>query len=280
MRNIFLFFVMLGLAGCIASNREFTSEELLDADGKWPLVEVKQEEYDPQAAHMQARQQVNPTRTSRNATRAYTSHPGMKEMEENIHMRVLRIDTGQKLEPVGVAEKTLEQKPVTKFAGLSLPGRKPDRQKEAVSGRSATPVPARKPVAAELELSPKMVHATPKTSVKDNAGGARVLRLRIGNHPDKTRLVFDMDRAAEFRSALVENDSSLVLEIMKGAWASDAQKSFTNHPLVKNYSVRSDEKSVTFVIALKHPSKLVWSTMLPPNKTDADYRIVLDIKPL
>ncbi len=274
MRSFLLFFVMLGLAGCVASNREFTSEELLDADGKWPLVEVKQEEYDPQAAHMQARQQVNPTRTSRNATRAYTSHPGMKEMEENIHMRVLRIDTGQKPEPVGVAEKTSEQKPVTKFAGLSLPGRKPERVDKV-----RAPVPSQKPVAAEVSLSPKMVHATPKDTAAA-ADFAKIQRLRIGDHPDKTRLVFDLDRAAEFRSALVENDSSLVLEIMKSAWASDAQKSFANHSLVKNYSVRSDEKSVTFVIALKQPSKLVWSTMLPPNKTDADYRIVLDIKPL
>ncbi len=287
--------VSLGLAACVpqqySSGRYISAEEILAAEGRWSIVELKQESksYDPQTAHMNAREKVNPSKTSRSSTRGYTSHPDAKDMAENIHMRVLKLDTSS---GSGFGSSLSGYKKTgQKFVGLVLsPKKKPRAYANNVEaemamndGRSVI-MPQHKPVVSDFNFSPNMVSAAPKKGIASqllaSGGYPEVLRMRMGDHPDKTRLVFDLNNAAEFRSALIENDQFLVLEVMNSTWSSDVEKEFAGHPLVKSYSARAGEDSVTFVLELKKPSRLVWSTMLPPNKSNESYRIVLDVKAL
>ena len=107
-----------------------------------------------------------------------------------------------------------------------------------------------------------------------------VVNMRMGDYEDKTRLVLDLSAAAKFDYDLDNTDSVLTVHIDGAEWDLDTKKYFDDHPLIKSYEVSTaDGHDVTLEISLKHPSKMVMSGFVRPDK-QRGHRIFFDVAAL
>ncbi len=107
-----------------------------------------------------------------------------------------------------------------------------------------------------------------------------VTGVRVGEHPDKTRLVFDMNAPGKFSSDMQNDGRRLVVNLPESSWAGEMQKTLPNSQLISAYSVSpSPSGGVIVTIDLKKPAKLSLSDALKPNEVYG-HRIVFDVAPL
>lgn len=280
MRNRFLLcaaaaFVLAGCSGeapqtygsAAPDGKSNSAEDLLTAEGKLELVEDKREP-SPVQQHMNARKQVNPSKID--GPRSYTSKVSAKDLDEDVHFRVLRME--------GDKGKSDRDEAGDKFANAdqdmaatrwAMPGRKPTAQK-GLNLNKSEPVKERRAIAqAQAQAVAEIIPAS--------GGMAEVVDVRIGEHPGKTRLVLDLDSPADYTIEIDNNKNTLEMEIPQAGWSALAEESFTNHPLIDGYTVRkSGQGGAVFVLALKKPAKLLMSSAFPPNEVHGQ-RIVLDL---
>jgi N-acetylmuramoyl-L-alanine amidase len=110
-------------------------------------------------------------------------------------------------------------------------------------------------------------------------GSARaldVLSVRMGPHPDKTRIVIELDQSAPFRSFMLADPVRLVIDMPVFNWragsiarpAGTGVTDIRQGPLQPGYS--------RIAIDLSHPS-LIQSAFLIPRRDGQPHRLVLDI---
>ncbi len=238
---------VLTLAGCQHSggypgNRG--TEKLLKAEDN----AVVDGENDPLAAHMAARQQVDPADTS--SRHRYTTTPTAEEINKGTDVRIVWLEN--------------------EVAGL-----RSDLQKIVPQHKPAEPVAitqtATLPVATPA-IQPQAAAAPPPTS--------SVMGVRVGEHPDKVRIVLDVSAPAKFSSDLDNQEKLLIIDLPQSGWTAGLQGSFSGNPVISGYTARpSAGGGVTLAVELKKAAKLTMSSALEPNETYG-HRIVFDVAPL
>ena len=142
---------------------DISSEDLLDADGEWAIVE-KSEGYDPSKAHMQARGKVDPSRRRKMKELSPHFEPNAKSGKDH-NQRVLLVDSQEKKTP---PDKDKDKGLLSDIKGLftgsnssegtpPIPQRKPVKEVSRKSIIKPPPLPARKqkPSQKRLERSHK-----------------------------------------------------------------------------------------------------------------------------
>lgn len=111
-------------------------------------------------------------------------------------------------------------------------------------------------------------------TVSTSSGAANVKKLRIGEHTDKTRIVFDLNRMTSYRYDLDNNEKLLIVEFPDAAWSARTQWSSSKAPLLASYSVQPMDNGTgsRIIIQLKKTAGVVYEDTLkgPP-------RIVIDV---
>jgi len=287
----FLIAASLALGACsmdwppIGSNRAETSEELLAARGSWQLVE-EEKPGSPVNLHMNARSQVDPH--SQAKVRQYAKQAAAPN--ETVHYRVLRLeravadlrgDFDRLLPPLSsliVSDEHLDKTIQDIQAGEA---QKSVAEREAGARPQPITKPASKPEMDRTEetkrIVSRLVDSAAKKKAVSAAGPASVQSIRMGTHPDKVRIVLDINKPGTYRADIDNNERLFVVELPSTAWSAKTGQSFAKHPLVKGYTViPADGGGSILAVELKKDSVVLNSMALKPNHKYG-HRLVFDL---
>jgi N-acetylmuramoyl-L-alanine amidase len=110
------------------------------------------------------------------------------------------------------------------------------------------------------------------------AGRPAILEVRLGQHPDKTRLVLELSQAPSYRSYLVENPPRLVVELAGADWAFDPRALPAGRGAVAALRfARFDAATSRLVADLATPVRLMQPVLLAGG---GSFRLVIDLVPV
>ncbi len=246
------------LSGCsgsgfqpVGTTKASSSENILDAEGPYELVE--QTDKDPEAAHKQSRNQVNPTQLSK--SKSYTGDARTAKVDEEVHTRVLKMERDVEI----VANE---------FKGL-----------KNIYGDTATAQRV-EPASGETTRMAMAKTNEPVLSKSLKTQGGTVENVRTGEYPNRTRLVIDLNAPAEFAYDIDKDQNLLVIRLSATDWAAAEEKRFDRSSTLQAYAAKiSDNGQALVAFKLKGPSKVLRSEKLGKN-ADGYYRIFFDIAPI
>ena len=112
-----------------------------------------------------------------------------------------------------------------------------------------------------------------------NPGEPRVTSLRVGNHPDKIRVVLDITGAVDYRYFVLENPYRIVVDTTKVSWDLPAQTQSTNRGVLQAYRYGLYQPEVSrLVLDLSEPAIIKSVDLIAPRDGFA-WRLVLDLVP-
>lgn len=255
--HIILLTTALTLAACNSQHAggypgNKNSEALLStADGAFTV----ENEPDPLAAHMAARKQVDPK--DLNGPHQYTTTPTAEEINKDTNVRIVRLES----EVAGLRDDFRKM----------VPQHKPEMPQQVTQAALLPP-----------EAIAPVMPSTPPETIAPAAGAATssVKGVRVGEHPDKVRIVLDVSGPAKFSYDIDNNEKLLIIDLPQSSWPTGATGSFDGNALVSGYAARpSASGGVTLAVELKKPAKLTMSSALEPNESYG-HRIVFDVAPL
>ncbi|MCB9987878.1 MAG: AMIN domain-containing protein [Rhodospirillales bacterium] len=109
-------------------------------------------------------------------------------------------------------------------------------------------------------------------------GPVYVKRIRIGEHPDKTRIVLDISGKVSYRYDLDNSENLMVIDLPGTGWQGQTKWQADKAPLVASYSVQPMENNggSRVIIALKHKASVIDEMAIKANGYP-DHRIVIDL---
>lgn len=113
-----------------------------------------------------------------------------------------------------------------------------------------------------------------------NGGSAIVSGIRVGQHPDKVRVVFDVTKKTDYTVDLDNSENLMVVELPNAKWKTPTKtESFGKMPVVKSYKVDSfnDGAGNMFILQLKKPTQIIMQGKYPALSGKGE-RIVIDLK--
>lgn len=129
-------------------------------------------------------------------------------------------------------------------------------------------------------VAPAAQQAAPASTPAPSGKGDRVSDIRIGEHPDKTRIVLDVNGNAVFTHDLDNLEKILVVELPGSQWSAPAQKSYGGSPLLLSHRTDTinNGAGTRLILQLKSPAAVVYSGLIA-GKAPGEKRIVFDLKP-
>ncbi|MCB9978103.1 MAG: hypothetical protein H6862_00635 [Rhodospirillales bacterium] len=159
-----------------------------------------------------------------------------------------------------------------------------------ISVASGTPTPS-DPVAAPkattqaATLSSPAASKTPPVAVQTPVPAAstevsNVTGVRIGIHPDRTRIVLDLSGPAKFQTDLDNMEKILLVDLPETLWKASGTQTAPGKSLLSSWSTQSahEGKGSTAVFQLNGPVKILSTSALRPEGKSG-HRIVIDIGP-
>lgn len=133
----------------------------------------------------------------------------------------------------------------------------------------------------EALSDPPPVEKTPEpapVSADVSASGPSVHGIRLGEHPDKTRLVLDLTEKADFHVDLDNDEHLLVVELPDSKWTAPAQGTFADAPIVASYRTETtpDGRGSLLVLTLHGPAEMTKAILIPGGAGGA--RLAVDLK--
>lgn len=142
----------------------------------------------------------------------------------------------------------------------------------------AAPVPASASAPISAPPAPNKTLATAPPPPAQGGGSATVSRIRLGEHPGKTRLVLDLSGPSAYTTELDNTEKLLLVQIPQAGWSAGQQQNLGKNPLVASYTAQpGPQGGTTLAIELKQPVKIAADSSLPPNATYQNHRIFLDL---
>lgn len=264
----FLFVVSLFLvAGCQTSQsvRDVfdpapkKSEEFLDVADKKVSINADGE-VSPLEQHMKARGDVDPTKV--NKQNRFTKNAKNSHVNEKNHYRVVRVegDAEAMADELEVAAAPVDKQTQTRSYIESILER--HKAQQAAGGPQ------------KMEAAPSIPRTAKKTAIIRPK--ASVKSVRIGQHPGKTRIVFDLDSDVQFTTKFVDNNKTLVVSFPSTAWKAEPKTKVSGQSLISGYSASSHASSADVEVGLNAQGKLAYQKMMKPSG-NYGHRLVLDV---
>ena len=145
---------------------------------------------------------------------------------------------------------------------------------------AAAQAPARDPISGILQRQDAARPATVPTQVRPPAAQAPVVMgARIGEHPDKTRLVLELSDPVTLRAFSLANPNRVILDLPEVGWRLGSPPVPSGRGVIKAYRYGVFRPgSSRMVIDLNRPVRLAETLVLPPAG-GFGYRVVIDLFP-
>lgn len=135
------------------------------------------------------------------------------------------------------------------------------------------PAPTPQPQAQPVPSQPPAAY-TPPASIT----GPAVTALRIGEHPDKVRLVLDVSGDTAYRADLDNMEKILVVELPDADWSAAREKTFGKTPVLQSYRVDSlNGEGSMLIVQLKQSSAITYQSKIDAL-SGTGKRIVIDLR--
>ncbi len=258
--------------------KKIDSESLLDADGHWNIVE-KSKSYDPAAAHLRARENVNIKRRGKKAALSAHFKPDAKSGLDG-KLRVLRLEPQKgvsgNVSAYELADKKLPKEIRNDFiiTPPAMPKRKILNRKTANTSPPISDViiPKRKPVASSFVSDTLMLKSIPKRKP------SFVSNLRAGTYSGSVRVVIEVSHSTKYKVAIDQLRNVLRVKMKDTNWRIAQKGGLKGVSLLGTYVAHNqNDGSALFEIRLKKKVKIVNSMVLQPHK-GLGYRIVIDLQ--
>lgn len=117
-------------------------------------------------------------------------------------------------------------------------------------------------------------------SIEPAAAGTSVKNVRLGSHPGKTRVVFDLNAPSGVQYDLDNANKLLVIKLPGAGWDTQRERIFNGDKVLKAYAAKTtNDGDAIIVVKLQRPAKVLRSEKL--GKNDAGYyRVFIDVAPL
>lgn len=111
-----------------------------------------------------------------------------------------------------------------------------------------------------------------------NAKGLGVTDLRIGQHPDKIRIVIDIDRHTEFRAFVLAAPYRVVVDFPEFEWR--AGNDINNkQKLVSGFRYGQLQSGVSRIVFDTFAPPIIQNAFILPAENNLPHRLVLDVRP-
>lgn len=188
------------------------------------------------------------------------------------------------IQPVTLHSKGANAPPATKKAVL-IPAAQPPPSETSMSQEAAandkTMVVLKENAGIRPSVSvsaPAPVSAQAPAPTPVSTSGVQVKDLRIGEHSDKTRLVFDVTGPVSYRYDIDNEEKIMIIELPGTGWAGPAQWKSGKAPLLASYTVSpSDGGGSRVIVQLKKAVSVVYETKITGKAGEA-FRIVIDLR--
>lgn len=115
---------------------------------------------------------------------------------------------------------------------------------------------------------------------KIEAVDAHVVGLRIGTHPDKKRLVIDLDGSVGRDPKVTLSDGKILkIQLFNTDWPKDGPEFSSLEGQLGVFKVTTDKADTFVTITLSRPAELKSHTVLPPMGPGGPQRLVIDLVP-
>lgn len=176
----------------------------------------------------------------------------------------------QGLSPMpGVSIPSAPRQPISTITTNSTPVTQTATATQA--GNIPPPAPASIGTPASVNKGPRSV---------TNGGGALISGIRVGQHPDKVRIVFDVTKKTNYTADLDNGENILVVEMPDAKWKTPTKsESFGSQPIVKSYKVEDSNggSGNLFILQLKQDTQILMKGKFPALSGSGE-RIVIDLK--
>jgi hypothetical protein len=222
----------------------------------------------------------------------------MVAMENNLRDLVEQLKTihGNQ-QPENTDAAAAATAPATTPADVPAPGAVPADQAAAPAGDKQTPPAHSKateapapadakdkapamPETAATEASPATAPASSTASAAPEAPPAytaptlgKVSGVRVGDHPDMTRIVIDMSAKTAYTAELNKEGMKLIISTPQMAWEAAASATLPKGKLIAGYKYENG----VMVVDLKQPAVIKARNVLGPTKGEPGYRLMIDV---
>ena len=107
-------------------------------------------------------------------------------------------------------------------------------------------------------------------------GKATVYDLRVGEHPNKTRIVMDSNAKTGFSIDVDNGERIAVIDLPNAGWSATKAKSFARSKFISSYNVESSGNGHILILKLKRNVRVSYKDDLK-GTTSASRRMVIDL---
>lgn len=137
-------------------------------------------------------------------------------------------------------------------------------------------------VKADVDNKPPVQAASAASKAKAAAKaceGVCAQNLRIGEHSNKIRMVFDTSEKTPFSVDLDNEERLMIIELPNATWKSAMSKTLSGIPTLGSYTVEpiNDGKGTMIILSLTANTAIITESRLVPDKTSPYHRIYIDI---
>ncbi|MCK5284171.1 MAG: AMIN domain-containing protein [Alphaproteobacteria bacterium] len=101
--------------------------------------------------------------------------------------------------------------------------------------------------------------------------------IRVGEHSDKIRIVFDISKKINFSVDLDNNENLLIIELSDAKWKAPNHARFPKMPLLESYKITQTGNNSMAVIQLKKESRILKQQQIPAL-SGSGKRIYIDLQ--
>ena len=163
--------------------------------------------------------------------------------------------------------------PVTTDMGEDSPNDEPELE---VLVSAPLPQDAQAPVAAPTPAPQPAPAATP--APPPATGGIVATGLRVGEHPDRVRLVIDVSQDTAFTADLDNSENLLIIELPAAGWSGASQGALSGGGPMKSYKVDALNGSGSIVVVQLNAASAILSQSKMPAASGSGQRIVIDLQ--
>lgn len=231
-----------------------------------------------------------PTTTASNSVTPASPAPAPATSHDNDPVSLVPAVPASQSSTIPKAESTESSKPTEVAANApakpSVTTPQPDAVKAQAPPQPPSTAPPKPPTNAPPQEIPKpsaastTVATTPLQQPKTaEAGGIVGSGIRLGEDGGKTRLVIDLSGSVTHRTDLDNDEKILMIEIPNAGWTAPVSKALSSS-VVQSYTTQPLEngKGTRLIVTLKKPANILLDKELPPEATNKNYRLVIDLK--
>lgn len=224
----------------------------------------------PEEAHKLARERVEPSEIVQHNEYVKTVAQMEAEREQRAREAIEQVEQARAR---AEAKKTENQRVAVLEDGVDAVKTQFKGIKDMFSEVKVTP-------ATETATAPKVATRDAQASSAQSITSSSIARVRTGEYPTKSRLVLDINGAAEFRYELDNANNLLIVRLPNSAWDAPSERVFNGSKALQAYAAKPAQNGGTLLaVKLNGPSKILASEAL--GKNDAGYnRIFIDVAKL